>query len=65
MTINPRIRPDQYVVRDSRGDCYVTTDQPPGTEVIQRGPDRIVLLAQLAALDFAADQIIRGMYDPR
>lgn len=55
MKINPRIRPDQVISQTSR-ETFVCSerDLPPDAVIIARGPDRIVLLAQLVALGQAA-----------
>ena len=52
MTVNPRIGCYQVVARNSRGDAaiYPSHDIPDGWEVIQVGPDRDYLLAQLATM---------------
>jgi hypothetical protein len=56
MTINPHIACYQVVARNSRGDAaiYEQAQVPGGWEVIQHGPDRITLLAQLAGCSQAA-----------
>lgn len=63
MTINPRIAYWQVVARNSRGDCQVCDARsiPDGWEAIQRGPDRVWLLAQLEACDRAASAILSGL----
>jgi hypothetical protein len=58
--INPNIRPDEVIVQTSR-ETFIASehDLPPGAVIIARGPDRIVLWAELCALGNVAGQIIR------
>jgi hypothetical protein len=58
--INPHIRPDEVIVQTSRETFVVSEhDLPPGAVIVARGPDRIVLWAELCALWNVAALIIR------
>lgn len=59
--VNPNIRPDHVVAKNSRGDVFVCrpVDVPAGAVIVAYGPNPRILWAQLWALGSVAAAMIR------